>query len=195
MKSTSFEIPKGCNRVTIEQQGNKIVTTFEPEFKEGDILVKKYKDGFFGGMEYIFILDNIDIDGLINYKAFYSKRSKSVTIGTGYGIGSIKDSVHLELRYATESERQLLFNAIAKEGRQWNVEKKCIEDLKPKKWRAEEGGRYYYVNEVLSDVDAAFDLEENIDNGRYMFGNYFETEKQALDAAEKIKELLKQINP
>ena len=30
MKQT-FEIPNGCNRVVIEQQGNKIVTTFEPE--------------------------------------------------------------------------------------------------------------------------------------------------------------------
>lgn len=130
MKQT-FEIPDGCNRVTIEQQGNKMVTTFEPEFKEGDVLVKKYKDGFFGGREYIFILDNIDLDGTINYKAHYSKEFKTATIRTGYGIGSIKDGVHLELRYATESERQILFNALAKEGKQWNAEKKCIEDLNP----------------------------------------------------------------
>ena len=37
MKHT-FEIPEGCNRVTIEQQGRQIITTFEPEFKEGDVL-------------------------------------------------------------------------------------------------------------------------------------------------------------
>lgn len=233
MKQT-FEIPKGCSRVTIEQRGDEIIIDFKfdsqkdllftneaadmmdsfkhlipiikkwreekqnnilkPEFKEGDILVKKYKHGFSEGMEYIFILDNIDLDGLIYYKACYSKKSKSVTIRNDYGIGSIKDGLHLELRYATESEKQLLFNAIAKEGEQWNAEKKCIEDLKPERWRAEEGVYYWYLDSrITTNVDT--ESGSYYDELRHLQGNYFQTKKQACDAADKIKELLKQINP
>lgn len=193
MKQT-FEIPNGCSRVTIEQQGNKIVTTFEPEFKEGDILVKKYIPEIFDGSEHIFILDNIKLDGLIYYKASYSKRKKKVTIGYDYGIGSIGDGMHLELRYATESERQLLFNALAKNGKQWNAEKKCIEDLKPKRWRAESNKHYWYLDSFMR---ASKDSEQFVtcDSVRHALGNYFKTEEQAEAASEKMKELLKQINP
>ena len=35
------------------------------------------------------------------------------------------------VRYATEEEKTKLFNALAKEGKRWNAEKKVIEDIKP----------------------------------------------------------------
>ena len=38
MKQT-FEIPDGCNRITIEQRDRQIITTFEPEFKEGGCII------------------------------------------------------------------------------------------------------------------------------------------------------------
>ena len=44
MKQT-FNIPAGCKTVSIEQIGNTIVTTFEPEFKKGDFLFKDYGNG------------------------------------------------------------------------------------------------------------------------------------------------------
>ena len=34
MKPTSFEIPQGCTRVTIEQHEDKLVTIFEIPIKE-----------------------------------------------------------------------------------------------------------------------------------------------------------------
>ena len=34
------------------------------------------------------------------------------------------------IRLATEEEKQKLFDALAKEGKRWNAEKKCIEDIK-----------------------------------------------------------------
>ena len=36
------------------------------------------------------------------------------------------------VRYATEEEKQRLFEALAKEGKAWDAEKKAIVDLKPK---------------------------------------------------------------
>lgn len=40
MEKQTFEIPKGCSKVTVEQIGNQVVTTFEleNEFKRGDII-------------------------------------------------------------------------------------------------------------------------------------------------------------
>lgn len=171
MKQT-FEIPKGCNRVTIEQQGNKIVTTFEPEFKDGDITCTK--NG-------IHIFKNIDgfehhyYCALYNGEVFYNK-----TFNTFEAINS--------LRHATEEEKQQLFDALAKEGKKWNAEKKCIEDLKPKRWRAEYGGKYWYLDEYFLPYEDT-DYDYNIDRNRNKAGNYFQTEQQAKDFAERIKQL------
>lgn len=43
-----------------------------------------------------------------------------------------EDDGDIELRLATDSEKQKLFNALAKEGKAWDAEKKMIVDLKPK---------------------------------------------------------------
>lgn len=43
-----------------------------------------------------------------------------------------EDDGDIELRLATDSEKQQLFNALAKEGKAWDAEKKQIVDLKPK---------------------------------------------------------------
>lgn len=40
-------------------------------------------------------------------------------------------------------ENQLLFDALAKEGKRWNADKKCIEDLP--RWRAKENETYYFI--------------------------------------------------
>lgn len=42
-----------------------------------------------------------------------------------------EDDGDIELRLATDSEKQQLFNALAKEGKAWDAEKKQIVDLKP----------------------------------------------------------------
>lgn len=57
-------------------------------------------------------------------------------------------------------------------------------------WRAESGGRYYYVNHTGIVED---DVETNhyFDDENYKFGNYFKTREQAESAHKKIKHLLK----
>ena len=37
MTKQTFTIPEGCKAVTVEQVDNQIITTFEPEFKRGDV--------------------------------------------------------------------------------------------------------------------------------------------------------------
>lgn len=177
MKQT-FEIPEGCNRVTIEQQGRQIITTFEPEFKDGDITCTK--NG-------IHIFKNIDgfehhyYCALYHGEVFYNK-----TFNTFEAINS--------LRHATAEEKQKLFDAMAKDGKRWNAEAKKVEDIKPKRWRAELNKHYWYLDSFLI---VSGDLERLVTSNdlRYNLGNYFKTKEQAEEASEKIEELLKQINP
>lgn len=61
--------------------------------------------------------------------------------------------------------------------------------VKPKRWRAENGGRYYYVN-ASGVVMYSTDGYLRTDNRRYDFGNYFQTEVQAEEARELIQECL-----
>lgn len=186
MKQT-FEIPKGCNRVTIEQQGNQIITTFEPEvkFKDGDILYAPY-DG--QASECIFI-----------FKSTHHENNNCYAgIVCGFGVFFDGYDVIGNFRYATKKEKQLLFDALAKVGKKWNSEKKCIEDLNPKRWRAEEGCPYYYAmpyKGCLGYCCDDIDYRSGNDNKRYKAGNYFKTEAEANSAGLKMKELLIQINP
>ena len=92
------------------------------------------------------------------------------------------------LRPATNEERKELLDALAKEGKRWNAEKKCVEDLP--RWRAEAGGVYYVVNEH-GDVSRTEEKYASYDKWLYDFGNYFRTREAAEKAAEKIRDIFK----
>lgn len=92
----------------------------QPEFKEGDIL-------YMNGSRLIYI--------------FKKKAQKSAatlyyaSLGTDYNslyYNNAMEDVHGS-RLATDSEKQQLFDALAKEGKRWNPDTKQIEDL-PKKY-------------------------------------------------------------
>lgn len=97
----------------------------QPEFKDGDILSvpstalpKKH----------IFIFSKFN-----KYKDFEHHvaltASGEITIPTSHGAWCRKDS---GVKYATEEEKQQLFEALANVGKAWDAEKKAVVDLKPK---------------------------------------------------------------
>ena len=49
------------------------------------------------------------------------------------------------------------------------------------RWRAREGGRYYYVG-ALGDVASITELESDYDNKMFNVGNYFKTEEEAKES-------------
>ena len=118
-----------CYINTIEEKlGGKLNReTLEIEkqlkFKDGDILL--YKSAKFTFFSSIFIL-NINGNKMSSYVRF------------SIGKGSIDYDVPVvnlgtdRFRYATEEEKQELFDALAKEGKAWDAEKKMIVNLKPK---------------------------------------------------------------
>ena len=115
-----------------EHYGGKLnLSTLEiekqPEFKDGDIVfMKGIKGGYYANCIFILRSEYKDGDERAFYYAFYNTDDK-FTIAE-YG----NTRVHYSLRPATDSEKQQLFDALAKKGKTWDAEKKQIVDLKPK---------------------------------------------------------------
>lgn len=104
-----------------------VVEKTQPEFKDGDIVfMKGIKGGYYANRILILRSEYKDGDERAFYYAFYNTDDK-FTIAE-YG----NTRVHYSLRPATDSERQQLFDALAKKGKTWDAEKKQIVDLKPK---------------------------------------------------------------
>lgn len=94
----------------------------QPEFKDGDILAtpSSFSEG-----NYVFIFKGYDnlgyyvaVDNALD-NLYFSDNSPWCSKG---------DAV----RYATEEEKQRVFDALAKKGKAWDAEKKAVVDLKPK---------------------------------------------------------------
>lgn len=97
----------------------------QPEFKDGDIVV--YKCEIEDVPDVIFIFRGID--QLTPYYSYYASLDSDGFLSYKLGAFGIYNR---ELRLATEEEKQQLFDALAKEGKAWDAEKKLIVDLKPK---------------------------------------------------------------
>lgn len=63
-------------------------------------------------------------------------------------------------------------------------------DVKPKRWRAEQYGQYYCICSDGS-VTVSEDDYATVDNARFKIGNYFKTEQEAKESAQKFINLLK----
>lgn len=105
------------NRETLE------VEKTQPEFKDGDVVFVRCKI-----FCYIEIFNYFKGDYLYDY-ASLSTILHIIDICGEYPIA--KDEI-IEIRIATDSEKKQLFEALAKENKVWNAEKKQIVDLKPK---------------------------------------------------------------
>ena len=109
------------NRETLE------IEKTQPEFKDGDIVfMKGIKSELFANCIFILKGEYKDGDERAFYYAFYNADDKF----TEAEYGNTK--VHYSLRSATDSEKQQLFDALAKKGKTWDAEKKEVVGLKPK---------------------------------------------------------------
>lgn len=90
----------------------------QPEFKDGDIV---FEEGNRNYCSAIGVLKK-DEQGCFMFDTFLTK--DKVCYNSEY--------IYMPIRLATEEEKKQLFSALAKEGKQWDAEKKEIVDLKPK---------------------------------------------------------------
>lgn len=118
-----IKLPKGVDRIAVTQHDDKIVIEFipeEPKFKDGDFV---YEDGR------IMIVKSYPN----NYHALVLHTySDSPIYDTAYGL----DFSEPAFRCATEDEKQLLIDALKKDGKRWNAEKLEIEDIPQPKFKA-----------------------------------------------------------
>lgn len=122
--------------------------------------------------------------------------SMRIPDGTRKVTVEIGDDGEAAIRYEKPEvkveENQLLFDALAKEGKRWNAEKKCIEDLP--RWRAKANETYYFIGidvEVMDNIEYGY----SVDDACYSAGNYFKTREAAERVAGQIREIFKDSKP
>lgn len=94
------------------------------EFKNGDVLFVKCDK-----QDFIEIFNYSKKNGDLYDHASLDTAKQNLDISGKYKI--CEDEI-VEIRLATEEEKQQLFSALAKEGKAWDAEKKQVVDLKPK---------------------------------------------------------------
>ena len=179
-KTYKITLPKGANISTVETNADngvlEVTVGFEKKYvpKDGDIVTSSR------GIIAIYAGTN-ETEGIMTYAALHGQRLQTVVSERGWGCT-------FEYRPATEAEKQRLFDALAKYGKRWNAEKKCIEDLP--RWRAKEGEQYYYVN-VHGLVIMSNDWHYQHETDFHDVGNYFRTREAAEKVAEQIRDIFK----
>lgn len=158
----SLNIPEGCKEVIKDN-----VVVFEKEFEEGDVLHSIHNE-----VMLIFKKSTSDT----RFSSHYD------SIEAGGDIWNIEC-----FRYATEEEKQTLFDKMKEQGFKWNAEEKKVENIR---WRAKEGGDYYFIDVDLT-VKSIDDTYSTFDNKLWDALNYFRTKEQAEEAAKRMKEALR----
>lgn len=141
----------------------------QPEFKEGDVLFVKCQ-----GDNFIEIFKYSKKNGDLFDHASLVPRTQELDTTGKYKI--CKESI-VEIRLATEEEKEQFFSALEKKGKAWDAEKKQIVDLKP----AFEIGKLYVFNEDDEDGELTIIGEliaKNESEDTLTFGNQYEIETE-----------------
>ena len=197
-KTYKITLPKGAKvNHTITQSANgilEVTVDMEQKYvpKDGDVIKTKLPsvniDGTVcHGKELIAIFKRFSPvnKNWMDVHIFLTEENKAVTLLND------TDEIHFmydKIASATEAEKQRLFDALAKQGKRWNAEKKQIEDLP--RWRAKKRRAYYYI---IQDRMVAYKEEahEALDNHNYELGNYFRTREAAEKVASQIRDIFK----
>ena len=168
--------------------GDIIEQKYEP--KDGDfIFVKSRLKPYVTKYSYIGIFhDIIKDDGYSTILLMYASLKDESRLVCG---NSIEPYINAEyIRPATEAEKKLLIDKLAKANKRWNPNTKQIEDVR---WRAKEGEPYSYL--LFGDTDilvtSTTDTRMYKDDERFNSGNYFKTDSDAEEVAEQIREIFK----
>jgi hypothetical protein len=149
------------NRETLE------IEKPQPEFKDGDIVVAE-EDNYYDKVIFIAAIKNDIVSKVLinvryeDYEVHYNE----------YRFGRNRS-----LRLATDSEKQKLFDALEKEGKAWDAEKKKVVDLKP----AFEIGKLYVFHERDEDGELTIIgklIDKNESEDTLTFGNQYEIENE-----------------
>ena len=122
----------------------------KPKFKRGDIV---FEDGR------IIIVKNMPS----NYYVLYYQLRNNISFNSHYGIPFSASTVRL----ATPEEQQVLFDALAKEGKKWNAETLQVEDLDISDIVVDGASACEYLNKSIPknyiyDAETKFEKQINV---------------------------------
>ena len=174
---TNVDFENGVMTVNVELENRK-EHKYEP--KDGDFVYVK------AGYEHIAIFKKQVGEDMYVYANWNMSFSVSkIILNDLTPLCCIQDLK--EIRPATEREKKILIDQLAKVNKKWNPETKRIEDVR---WRAGMNKPYYYIigfDNIVSTTDARLACDEN----RYETNNYFKTREAAEKVAEQIREVFK----
>lgn len=101
------------------------------------------------------------------------------------GFGGYYNSA--DIREATESEKQELFDKLAKVGKRWNAETKTLEDIR---WMPNLNEKYYFIDSRLH-IAFAYYTSSFSEKDMINIGNCFHTLEATQKVADQIKEIFK----
>lgn len=174
MKQT-FNIPDGCKTVSVEQVGNQIITSFEPEKyvpEKGD-LVKVVSPALTN--IFIFECAGINRDG------------EPLEAGDTIFNGSLEKKDHvgypINATYTklTPEEFQAEFDKL---GYVYDFE---THTARKKRKRVAVGKRYFYADELFQ-TQSYIEKRDEIDRNHFELGDYFETEEECQTYCDYMKE-------
>ena len=169
----TIAIPEDCKAIVKDG-----IVTIEKDFEDGDILVAVVN----GKRRNAFIYKGSDKNGFHSYYVGVDAcklLSISESPSCRWGISN--------LSYATEEEKQILFDKMKEQGLRWNAEEKRVEKIR---WRAGVGKSFYFMNsslDVLNIEECWSTLCDELNSA----GNYFRTHGQVVEAAKRVKETLR----
>lgn len=163
MKQT-FEIPAGCKVVTVEQIGNQLITSFEPEKyvpKVGDCVRMQYDSG----NTYYFQVSNVNGAQIGNKNVIITPDGVAFD-----GFGSY--FTYSSIEKITPEEFQAEFEKL---GYVYDFE---THTASKKEWRAKDGEKYYFVTGAF-EIDTIKDTRLMVNDLHHKVGNYFKKEEDA----------------
>lgn len=131
------------------------------EFKDGDIVTmhKKYCD-------IVFIFNRLRTEGSFYYYAFHALQTNNTgVIDCHTTLPCAWTFFEGKMNFATDSEKQQLFGALAKKGKTWDAKKKMIVDLKQK-------AGFKPFDKVLVRDDETSEWKANFYSQMGAFGGY-----------------------
>lgn len=176
----TIAIPEGC-KATIKDGVIIFEKEEDKEFKDGDILIDDRK------------LSEFPCKIIMIYKGTKSEEGSYECYIFRNLMGSLViderccSSEFVKIRLATEEEKAELFDKMKEQGLLWNAEEKKVEKIR---WRAKKGEEYHFMNTDFTTVIST-ELDDDIDTNRYSALNYFHTQEQTIEAAERVKETLR----
>ena len=177
-----INVPEGA-KIIIEDG----ITIVEPEFKYGDFIFDQEHSSvqIYSG------------SGFVIAQLFLNSNNLYLS---GRSVSKLSNA-----RHATESEKQLLFDAIAKYGMQWNPETKQIEELKSKfnelgyeynfethtaeklRWFPKKGETYYYPDQFCYSLyRSAINDTDSFDKKCIELKLAFKTPEEAIKCTKKM---------